>query len=735
MSNNLQKLLLVNNFLRSFCLNLSLLYSASLFIAHLGSKSFSGIFFISTIAVIFIYVLIILQKEISSYLTYAVITGSLLIVSILQGVYFDSTSLIFLYAVSVLATDVISGTINGNLIQSIVPGSSFPAIFQKQVTVDLVAKIVASLMIWLSVEFQLLQVVPLLIWLFLGGHVATFTVIVKRYVTRDRKSLSSRRKIRDFVDSITFVKDNALIRSIIILMAWTFAAKFLVENIFYIGLNQEYSGVSEVSSLISITSFLTIIGTLIFQRVSYRFFGLNPSTLLSFLPIGIMALLIGTMVYKSILPFIALFVFFKIFNTSLQIPITRRCLLPLPDSRKKNIVTLTFLVASVSSLIVSGLLSLFKQYLDLPHYSVLLILCTIPVFFVLVDFDHHYIGNLWNQFKENVNKEWAISSWLAPYSSIGRKRIDLESTQAINYNMSGIDEETKGKVEDIVQGYQTFDSNILHDTVHKHHRLLHHSDSSKVIQGIRLIGDLSISHLFPFLWDLKNSQNIDVSNAALKEIYIDSIFGNLNTDDLRCHTKRKIKSVLRQNLGKGDDEVILAKISQLLALDFKKTIANFIEMLEVYDYHDSPCLWNCLSADGIDLKPFVNAMVEHDYESADEYRSVLRHLDLRTAVLFASRDLINEFTGQLMKNKFSFWRELDDPKSSDQIRIFQHALFLQLFYMRSDPSFDLVLDSIKDINRADDDQKSMLKQVHLTALAGSYNVSLWKYFYTKMTAA
>ncbi len=731
MSNNLQKLLLANNFFRSFSLNLSLLYSASLFISHLGSKAYSGIFFIGTVTVIFIYILIILQKEMSSYLTYTAIAGFLLIVSVLQGIYFDSPDLIFIYTVSVLAVDVISGTINGNLIQSIVPGSSFSTVFQKQMTVDLSARIISSLVIWSSVKFQLLHMVPLLIWLLLGSHMATFLAIVKRYIQLDIKSLSRRRKVREFLDSVTFVKDNLLVRSVIIIMSWAFAAKFLVENIFYVGLSQEYSSVTEVSSIISITSFATIICSLVFQKITYRFFGLKPSTLLSFLPIGIMALLIGTMVYGGILSFVGLFVFFKVFNTCLQIPITRRCLVPLPDARKKNIVTLTFLVASVSSLVVSGLLSIFKQYLGLTHYSVLLVLCTMPLFFVLIDFDRHYIGNLWNQFKENFNKDWTMNSWLAPYSLVGRKRIDLESVKAITYKVDSIDDATKDEVEDIIQGYQSFDSKVLHDTVRKHYNLLHHSNSMNVIQGVRIIGDLSMSHLLPFLWNLKDSSNIDISNAAIKEIYIDSIYGNLNTEGLRCHSKRKIKSVLRQNLGRGDDEIVLTKISQLLALDFKKTIAKYIEILEVYDYQDSPCLWNCLGDDGLDLKPFLKAMIEHNYEDAEEYRAVLRHLDLRTAVLLAGRDIINDSTARLMRGKFSFWSITANSRSKSQMRVFQHALFLQLFYMRSDPSFDLVLDSIKDINQADDDQKSMLKQVHLTALSGSYNATLWKYFYAR----
>jgi len=180
--------------------------------------------------------------------------------------------------------------------------------------------------------------------------------------------------------------------------------------------------------------------------------------------------------------------------------------------------------------------------------------------------------------------------------------------------------------------------------------------------------------------------------------------------------------------------LIVTKMSQLLSLDFKKTVAKFIEILERYDYEGSRSLWECIDKYGIDLQPFLRAMTSRSYDKASEYRSVLQHLDLRTTVLLAGRDLINEFTSKLMRGRFSFWNATGEEGSTNLVQVFQHTLFLQLFYMRSDPSFDLVLDSIKDISKADDDQKAVLKQVHMTALSGSYNERLWRYFYTRMPA-
>lgn len=719
---------------RSVFTNASLIFANSVFVKTVGGKSYSQLFFFASLASVIYYTYFAIRGEKEAFGVYKAVICLTLLASLLCfleqfWIVLEpyNNALLYFFAVSVMVVDLIGTTLGPVILQLSVNPAIFREVYQKIVTAELLARISAASIVWLLSSNHWLTFCYPLGWVLLAIHMVLFNVTVFRLRRVERKTKGRqddqkiRRKIRK---SLKFIFGNPMVRVALFIMIWTHVTKFVVECLFYQVADTRFSSARQIASFVSITTMTMIILSLIVQhlvgkRLTER---LQLSTLFSFQPVNILVLGSIALIVPPFWPLVLLMVTYNIINRSIQLPVSRQCLVPVPRNQRSTIVSLICILMSTATMVASGGMAILKESLHLQDFLVILLVLGASIFLLITGLDSYYIRNLWSFFREARSGHWQDQPVQENFSSL-----ELESAGTIEAPPT-FKPTVDLKSHKILETYAiSFDQTELAITTSKHRLLLRSGQSHLVLLGLRICFITGFPWFSQSLTRSLSHENAQVREFARLALQVNSELGGL--EGYSSVFRRRIKGLALEFLEELSSSHYVSKLHSLIKLADREAAELMVAALSDRRFTDlRDLLFDCIASDGsrVSVKPVVDHMYQSDYEDGHHYRELLQKM----AFSRNSQEILTTVEANLAmlkKEQLALWSEPPhQERNTAQLQRFMHTLFTEEYRLCPRELDHAITDTIGDFQSLSAEDSAILVDMHLEFLKRSELFKTWQ---------
>ncbi|MBI4861067.1 MAG: hypothetical protein HY815_12550 [Candidatus Riflebacteria bacterium] len=689
-------------FSRSCFTNLSLIFVNSSLVAAFGGRSYSSLYFWATVGSIAVYLLFMLASPRTVARGYFFIAGVAFALSLAFWRVPGNAVVLYAFGASILLLELVGPSVVTTLLQRGARPAVFKQIFGQIVTLELAARVVSAGLMWALSAGGLLRLVPWTGWALLSAHLVAFVTIART----GRADPPTEPAVRPagpgtamLADTVRFVASNPLMRAALMIMVWTHVAKFLVEYLFYQAAGLRFRTLAEVGSFVSTLGFAIVPASLALQKVlAERVIARRPlSFLLGILPVGTVTLGAASLVLSPFWCVVALMLFFQCINRSVQLPVSRQCLVPAPGRHQQSITFLASMVMSVAGLLVSGGLSLVPSSWGLGEITVVLLVGSTPVFFVLTQLDSLYVRNLWGIYREKRYGTWDGLAWtdtsigdlpstgtalpgtraptamssasddpLDPGRAVRENRLDAPGLAALRATLTA-DDADPDRVAGLIRDAYRFSTQreVLTAVVTAHKRLLVSPRPSLARAGLRVLFEAGSSRFAPSIARFGLTRCEELGRYVRHATSIVTEMASWPLGGLTAATRRRCR-LLVDELRTAGREADLAKLGCLASSSGPGRTGDVIDAL--FLFRNDPVQGAILLGVGPAGRPFsivpvLDEAARRPYLDALRYRRALRLLGLER---FAPEvhDWVRRSLSRLIQEGFSAWGG-PDPGRSD----------------------------------------------------------------------
>jgi hypothetical protein len=720
---------------RALFTNASLIFANSLFVKTVGGKGYSQLFFFASMCAFFYYIFFALRGDKAAFRLYRAALILSLAASI--GCFLEpmwqllqplNKPLLCLFAVSVMIVDLIGTTLGPIVLQASVNPALFREVYQKIVTSELVARVSAAGLIWALSQAHLLAWSYPIGWICLAAHFFLFgiTLIRLRHAESNAKVAQTLNLpvMQTVSSSVRFIFGNPLVRVAMTIMVWTHVTKFLVEYLFYQVADSTFSSARQIASFVSVTTMGMLILSLIVQhligrKVTER---LQLSTLFSVQPFNILLLGAAALLLPPFWPLVLLMVTYNIINRSIQLPVSRQCLVPIPRQQRSTIVSLICIVMSLSTALISGAMTAMKSAMHLQDFLVILLVLGASIFFVITGLDSYYIRNLWSFFREVRSGNWQDE----PHSE---SLTPAELETGVSTDQPPLQPPTAElKSNAILDNYaHSFDKEVLAIATRDHKELLQKQATDLQLLGLRLCFIAGFPWFVEVFKKGSTSEVPQLRQFCLRAVVINTEFGAL--DGYTAKFRRRLKTLAMEVIDEQLQEQYFPKLKALIELRDRAIAEAIVSALTEPRFRE---LRDVLfeSFREVDLRlsfaPIIDHMYSSDYISAQSTRDLLAQLSI-------ARDsgelhsIIQSKLSTIKREELGLGSRTSlDGRDLKPMHSFMHTLFAEEYRLcKREPDKGLI-DSISEFLVLSSDENAILTDMHLSFLKRSDLFKTWQ---------
>lgn len=732
-----------NAFARSLFTNSSLIFVNSVFVSRVGGKSYSLLFFFASLFSIFYYIFFSVAGERNAYRLYRFLIALTALISITFFLRVDNTALLYAFGVAIVVIDVIGTNLGPVVLQAAVNPMLFREIFQKMVTLELLARVSAAAIVGLLSHFRLLGYYYVLGWPSLLAHFLLFYRLTHGLAVAGKIARFQFSVAKSFTNPARFLVSNPLARIALTIMVWTHVTKFVVEYLFYQAVDSHFLSASEIASFVSATTVTMIVLSLILQRLIGRRLGesLQLSALFSIQPTNIILLGGATFLMPAFWPLVLLMVSYQCINRSIQLPVSRQCLLPIPRSQRGAIVAMISLFMSIAALVTSGAMSSLKNLLTSQDFLVGLLILAFCLFFLITRLDSYYIRNLWSFYRESREGQWVGDPGADTLSAAElESETDLIAFGARPYLETGGEtplvpsSENRGlisanaKANRILESYASaYGESVLIEASRAHAALLASADAPSLLAGLKIAFVADFPWLRPLFTSYATHPSAQVRRFVGEVERVEATLGSAEGQSATFRRKLKVLGVRLLEEERGSDR--LRGLQRLTALPSPRVAETILDLLYnpgLYDVRET--LFSCLveNGDGFDPAPLMEQLFHLSYGESANLRHAIQHLrqggarlELSAAIAASFRELTNRAL-------------LAPARREEWTNRFLHTLFLDELSLSAYGITERMMATIAEFASLAPEDKSILIGMHLEYLKRSPFLPQWKELITRL---
>jgi hypothetical protein len=701
-------------------------------VKNVGSKGYSQLFFFASLAALLYYLYFAFRghKDKEPYNVYRGVLFLAFFASV--GCFLEPQSpalhawnelLLYCFVVSVMTVDLIGTTLGPIVLQSSVNPVIFRQVYQKIVAVELTARITASGVVWLLSQTHQMTLLYPFAWLLLAAHFYLFGVTVWRMRIAQSKAKvigeGEPPAMENVKKSVKFIFNNPLVRVAMLVMIWSTVTKFVLENIFYQVTDKTFSSAPQLASFISALTIVIYALSLMLHPLITRLLNarLHLNTLLSIQPLNILAFGGLALILPPFWPLVLLMVTYNIIHRSIQMPMSRQCLVPVPRNNKGTIVSLISIFIAVSTMLTSGVMALLKDSLHFEDYVVFLLVLGTGILFMVTSLDSYYIRNLWSLFKEIRSGQWQD------------EQIDDLSMSALEpaadaIAPTSIDSSDLSSHPTIEAYASSFDHSKLEIATRDHIALLNSNETESQLSGLKICYVTDFPWLREALSDAVNSDNKNISQFAGKAEMVNNDFQGMF--EYSSLFRRRVKSLALELLEQNEH----AHYNALKNLRNCQNVAaaeSLVASLNNRRFKQMRSLmFDCVSHDGktLSVKPIYDQMYQRNFHSSLAHRELLDSLPFGK-LTNDLRETIAENLMVLKQDNVSFERNPNQSKSQN-IDLFMHTLFLEEYRLSAGHIDKTLTESISEFSILSHEESGILIDMHLSFLKRSELFAAWE---------
>lgn len=713
---------------RSIYTNSCWIFGTSLFVKVVGSKGYSKLYFFASVLALLYYVYFAIrgQKDREPYTVYK----TALILSLLAsaGCFLEPFSaflvpynelLIYLFVVSVMTVDLIGTTLGPIVLQSSVNPAIFRRVYQQIVTSEVIARIAAAALVWILSQGHLLTVLYPIAWSMLILHFILFGITVWRMRVSGLKDRAQRDSaypvIENLNSSVRFLLANPLVRVAMIMMVWAVLTKFLLEYVVYQAADARFHSARQVASFLSATTLVIyMLSLFVHHFVSRKLTArLQLSTLMCIQPVNIVVLGGLALVSPPFWPLVLLMVTYNIIHRSIQLPMTRQCLVPVPRHQRGTIVSLISLIVSVVTIITTGTMAMLNRSLNLSDFVIMLVVLGSAIFFVITGLDSFYIRNLFSYFRETTSGTWEAEPQSESLSS-AELESEAELGEAASSGISDL------KSQPVIETYAfSQDRDKLSGATREHKHMLHSTNPDLRIQGLRICFIAGFPWFQAVLTQAAAHDDPKIRRFAQNALAVNKSFPHVEAHPSAF--RRRIKAVAMELVERGESERQMRALENLSKLADREGAEQVVSALTDSRFKElRTLLLSLIDEDGLTVMPIVNRMFDSDYESARPYRALFQHLSFSKT----NADLRALIDTNLCRLKRG---DLFSPNGGEtQLERFMHTLFLEEYRLSARDLDGALIDTIADFKLLAPEEREVLIDMHLSFLKRSEQFPVWQ---------
>lgn len=718
---------------RSLFTNCCWIFGTSLLVKLVGSKGYSQLYFFASLSSLLYYIYYAFrgQKGKEAYRVYRFVLILSLIASV--GCFLEPLApfhaalapynalLLYVFVIAVMTVDLVGTTLGPIVLQSSVNPAIFRRVYQSIVTTEVISRIAAALIVWLLSQGHLLAWLYPIAWALLMAHFILFGLTVWRMRVSELKFRTAKppTAFENLSDSIRFMLSNTLVRIAMTLMVWSTVTKFVLEFLFYQVGDDTFSSARQVASFVSATTMTMYVLSLIVHHFLGRKLTsrLQLSELLSIQPINILILGGLALVLPPFWPVVLLMVTYNIVHRSIQLPMSRQCLVPVPRAQRSTILSIISIVVAVATMVTSGVMTILKNSLHQQDFLVLLLLLGAAIFFVTTSLDSYYIRNLWSFFAEGKSGNWQDEPQA---ERISQAELESAATEEEEYFVAG-----DLKADPLLATYAfSTDRQELAQAVSAHKQLLSSALLPDVSRG------LNVCFTAGFPWFLhaveagSRHESDKIRGQAERILAIETAFAD-NLEDYSSAFRRKIKAVAMDLVAAGRQEDYKS-LSAWTASNANHEITEALvdALADPKFTHERALLFECIAQGGVSLQPILERMQASSYNDAQTIRELLEQLNFGKSTSELLKRIDENLTS-LRSTDLPFKQEAENP-SDAALQLFMHTLFLEEYRLSERHSNDLLLQSIGEFQTISVDESGILIDMHLSFLKRSEFFSRWQ---------
>lgn len=719
-------------FCRSLFTNACWIFSTSLFVKVVGSKGYSQLFFFASLCSLIYYLYFAFRghKPNEPYHVYRAVVFLAFLSSLacffepeVSFLHAANELLLYLFVVSVMTVDLIGTTLGPIVLQSSVSPAIFRQVYQNIITAELTARITAAIVVWLlSTAHQLAYVYPIA-WILLLLHTIFFGVTVWRMrVVELKTSLphGDRPPVMENVgSSLKFMFANPLVRIAMSAMVWATITKFVIENLFYQNADANFGSARQLASFVSgltivIYTLSLALHHILNTKLNSR---LQLSTLLSLQPINVLVLSGIALLFPPFWPLVLLMVTYNVLHRSVQLPMSRQCLVPIPRSQRATIVALITIVISIATIFTSGVMAALKDLLQMEDFLVLLLLLGAMILLMITSLDSFYIRNLWSFFQETRSGRWQDDSQNERLSSF---EIDPAADSTV------IDDGYKPPSHPILATYAlSTDPKDLQSATRLHKQLLSSDRDDLRLTALKICFESNFPWFKSIMRKASSHADVQIRSFAEKALWIDEAFAN-KTDQFSSVFRKRVRAIAMELLENNDSDS-LERLKCVLLCDDRDAIESLVSVLANAQFRSIRLLvLECIVLDLNRLSPLplVEQMYKLDFAGAKIFREALEHLtfnknnpELRSTI----QDKLSSLRGVTLV----LGQERGDEHAKT-LETFMHTLFLEEYRLLPHRSDRALTSTIADFPTFSSEEIGILIDMHLSFLKRSDHFHTWE---------
>lgn len=720
------------------------IFGTSLLVKVVGSKSFPQLYFYASLLSLIYYIYFAMRghKGQEPYNVYRLALLLALITS--AGCFAEpfcaflqpfNEPLLFLFVVSVMTVDLIGTTVGPIVLQQSVNPAIFRQVYQTIVTSEGLARVAAAALVWLLSQGHLLACLYPIAWLMLILHFILFGVTIWRMRVSELRT-RARSGGSDSTDttpgafdnvsaSLRFLMGNPLVRIATIIMVWSIITKFVIEYLFYQVADTSFPSARQIASFVSVlTMTIYILSLVVHHLITRRLTSkLQLSTLLSIQPINIVVLGALALLLPPFWPMVLLMVTYNIIHRSVQLPMSRQCLVPVPRKQRGTIVSLISMIIAVATITISGSLAALKGTLHLQDVLVMLLLLGSAIFFVVTGLDSYYIRNLWSFLKEVRS-----GSWEEEPQSENLSFAELECEDAIgSASMAAANADLRS--HPILETYAfSFDRKSLAVATGEHRRLLDSTSPEFLVPGLRVSLIAGFPWFAPVMARATEHGDGRVRQFARHAMEINKTFApSLEMSRHSSVFRRRIKAVaidMLEDAPEGNDIALLERLSKFGEAESAEEIVAVLADRQFAALKNLILECACGDGGGLSVRPIIDRMFELDYQSAENCRELLKRLPFGKSTKEVRAAI--EVKLSSMSSKVLALSRKDSDTPNPQLRIFLHTLFLEEYRLSPRESDGALMDSVSEFEFLSQDERGIFLDMHLSFLKKSEFFKYWQ---------
>ena len=697
-----------------------------------GSKGYSQLFFFASLCSLIYYLYFAFRghKPNEPYQVYRAV----LILALLASVacFFEPhvallheryDLLLYCFVVSVMTVDLVGTTLGPIVLQSSVNPAIFRQVYQNIITAELAARITAAVVVWLlSLAHQLVWIYPIA-WSLLILHFVLFGITIWQMRVAEVKARVPRgdrpRVMENVGSSFKFMFANPLARIAMCAMVWATITKFVIENLFYQGADANFGSARQLASFVSgltIVIYTLSLGLhqLLNSKLNSR---LQLSTLLSLQPVNVLVFAGVALLVPPFWPLVLLMVSYNVIHRSVQLPMSRQCLVPVPRRRRATIVALISIVISVATIITSGVMAALKNSLQMEDFLVILLVLGAAILFMITSLDSFYIRNLWSFFQETRSGRWQEDSQNENLTSF---EIDQAAEQ-----LDADKESAKLTSNPILRAYAlSSEESDLKDATVAHTQMLASENADLRLSALRICFESNFPWFKPIILKASVHQDFRIRDFAQNALRVDENFAELQ--GYSSVFRRRIRAIAMELVEYNDIES-LNKLKSLPLSNDRHANEALIEVLVNPRFRTiRSIILECIASNSAQLSPLplVERMYELDFEDAKMFREVLENLTFTKTSAEIRLTIQTKLDG--LKGMTLVLGQQRGVEHSQTLQTFMHTLFLEEYRLLPQHADNALTSTIADFPSFSPEEIGILIDMHLSFLKRSDLFHRWE---------